>query len=183
MAVLAIVGVAVALSVARSKPSTSRNGLAALVNANLNRVRDGFTELGFHDVPGVSPSYSTDCTASATGEVKQFLIQHHCVKYAAVTLTARRQGVTAKVAISWVMMPTTSLAEQYQARTDQFGQGNPPGQALGFDGLCYASGPDGTTVWVEQIAPTGHRDVDREILQATAPGKLSSGYLQQHCVR
>jgi hypothetical protein len=44
-------------------------------------------------------------------------------------------------------MPTTTLASQYKARADKFGQGNPPGEPHAFTGLCYASGQNGATVW------------------------------------
>ncbi len=80
-------------------------------------------------------------------------------------------------------MPTAALASQYKATADAPHTGNPPGER-GFSGLCYASGQTGATVWTEQVRATEHMpvEIEREILQATAPRKPSAGYLQQHCI-
>jgi len=160
--------------------------LSVQVKADLNHAVAVLAALGFRSTRSTSPSTpsprnGTDCAASATGAVRQFLARHPCKEWASATLTARKQGAAAPVAITWVVMPTVALAGQYKARVDTFGQGNPPGESL-FDGLCYASGQDGATVWTEQVQP-GHLSVnaDREILQAAAPRELPRGYLQQHC--
>jgi hypothetical protein len=138
--------------------------------------------LGFRDTAHSINYSGTDCAAAATNEVRQFFIRHPCKEYASAIVTNSSQGITTKVAISWVTMPAPSLASQYKALTDTFGTGNPPGQPLTFDGRCYASGQNGTTVWAEQVEPTGQVYADRKILQAAAPVTLTSGDLQ-HCIR
>jgi len=156
------------------------------VKADLTQAIAALAGLGFHSARGVNssnPSYGTDCARSATGEVGQFLTRHPCKEYASATLTSRRQGTTAQVAMSWVVMPTATLASQYKAKADAPQQGNPPGEPPAFNGLCYASGQNGATVWTAQVQPTGHVNADREILQAAAPSRLTQSYLQQHCIR
>lgn len=162
--------------------SGGSDGLSVQVNADLRQAVALLTALGFRGTP--NPSYGAGCAGSATGGVGQFLARHPCKEYASATLTARKQGATAQVVISWVVMPDASLAGQYKAEADAPLNGNPPGESLGFDGRCYASGQDGATVWTEQVQPTGPLSVsaERQILQAAAPGKLTPGYLQQHCI-
>lgn len=163
-----------------------RNSLTVQVKADLNQVVAALAALGFHSERSTgapSPSYATNCAKAATGGVKQFLTRYPCKEYTTANLTARRQGATAQVAITWLVMPTPAQAGQYKAEADTPGQGNPPGESA-FNGRCYASGQDGATVWTEQVEPTGNLPVntDRQILQAGAPGKLAPGYLQQHCI-
>jgi hypothetical protein len=154
------------------------------VKADISQAIAGLAQLGFHSLRSVSssnPSYHTDCAQSATGGVRQFLTRYHCKEYTNDTLTARKQGTTAKVSITWVEMPTSTLAERYKTIVDKFGQGNPPGEPPSFSGFCYASGQNGPIVWAEQVQPTGNLNADREILQASAPKNLATGYLQEHC--
>jgi hypothetical protein len=137
---------------------------------------------GTHSITATNPSYGTACAAAATGKVKQFLTHHPCKEYASAHLTAHTHGDVAQVTISWVALPTTSLANQYKVTADTPQRGNPPGQSPTFNELCYASGQNGTVVWTEQVEPTGNVSADRQTLQAAAPAKLSPAYLQQHCV-
>ncbi len=166
-----------------SGPGNHRS-LSVEVKADLSHAIVALIALGYRSVIP-QPSPSRDCAASATGNVRQFLTRHSCKEYASTTLTAYKQEGGAQVAISWVVMPTTALAEQYKTEADTPGQGNPPEQSPNYNGLCYASGQDGATVWTEQLQPTGHLTVsaDRKILQAAAPVKhLTTAYMQQHCV-
>jgi hypothetical protein len=103
-------------------------------------------------------------------------------EYAIASIRAHRQDTSAQVAISWVVMPTPALATQYKHMVDERYRGNPPGESAAFNGLCYASGQNGETVWVDQVQPTGHINADQEILQVMAPTKLSPSYLDIHCV-
>jgi hypothetical protein len=187
---LAAAGVAVAVTIGvltftgtfSGSATGGSNSLSVQVNVDLNQAVAVVSALGFGGTR--SATYGTGCTDIATGRVSQFLAHHPCKEYASATLMAHRQGATAQVAVDWVVMPTAALAGQYKAIADKKGQGNPPGESLAFNGLCYASGQDGPTVWTEQVQPTGHLSVndDREILQSAAPGKLPPGYLQQHCI-
>jgi hypothetical protein len=154
------------------------------VKADLTHAVAALIALGYRSVVP-QPSPSRDCAGSATGNVRQLLTRHPCKEYASTTLTAYRHGGSAQIAISWVVMPTAALAEQYKAEADTPGQGNPPEQSPNYNGLCYASGQDGATVWTEQLQPTGHLTVsaDQKLLQAAAPAKhLTAVYLQQHCI-
>jgi hypothetical protein len=167
----------------------SAGNLSVQVKADLNEAVASLATLGFRGTRSAnsgmpSPSYGRACAASATGGVRQFLARHLCKEYASAMLTALRQGASAQVAISWVLMPTVALAAQYKAEADAPLSGNPPGESLAFSGLCYASGQNGATVWTEQVEPIGplRINVERQILQAAAPGKLAAGYLRQHCV-
>jgi hypothetical protein len=78
-------------------------------------------------------------------------------------------------------MATASLTSQYKNLVAERHTGNPPGEPANFNGLCYASGHDEDAAWVAQVQPTGHVTVDRQILQAIAPAKLSASYLRMHC--
>jgi hypothetical protein len=71
---------------------------------------------------------------------------------------------------------------EYKVLIDLRYKGNPPGQSTDFDGLCYASGVDGDSAWAAQVQPTGQVSVDRQILKSVVPVKLSTSYLEGHCV-
>jgi hypothetical protein len=172
---------AVVVGVSLGASAGSGDSLTVQVKADLTEAIAALAKIGFRSTPSTSPSSGTACAASATGEVRQFLMRYPCKEYASTTLMARRQGATAQVVISWVVMPTLTLAEHYKTKADAPQLGNPPGEPLAFNGLCYASGQNGATVWTEQVQPTGHVNTDREVLQAAAPRKLTLSYLQQHC--
>jgi hypothetical protein len=79
-------------------------------------------------------------------------------------------------------MPTPSLASVYKTVVDAYGTGNPPGASSAFDGRCYASEQQDSTVWTVEVQPIGNPDIDQAILQAAAQRKFSSAYLSEHCV-
>jgi hypothetical protein len=177
-----------AISAVLGGSSTGRKGLSVQVKADLNKALSDLAVLGFRNTrsPNSStsgPNYRTDCAKSATGRVRQFLSRHPCKQYATATRTVAKRGATALVAFSWVEMPTATLAGRYKVKVDAYNTGNPPGVSLAFNGLCYTSGQHGATVWTVEVRPTGHVNVDREILQAAAQAKLSPNYLRQHCIR
>lgn len=163
--------------------------LSVQVKANLNQIATDLATLGFRAIrsitPAPEPSYSTNCAGSATGGVRQFLTRHPCKEYATATLITHKRGNKAKVAITWVVMPTKALARQYKHQAGKPGGGNPPGQPPAFNGLCYASGQNGPTVWAEQVQTTGPLSLHakRKILQSAALRKLSREYLQVHCTQ
>jgi hypothetical protein len=167
--------------------SNHGNDLSVQVNIGLNSAIDKLSSLGFGgrqiSNSGTSGlSHPTDCATSATGLVRQFLARHPCVQYAAVVYTATRQGTSTQVAFSWVEMPAASLATQYKDEVDTYGTGNPPGVSPAFNGHCYASGQQDSTVWTVWVLPTGDINVDQTILQAAAQRTFPSAYLQKHCV-
>lgn len=167
--------------------NNSSSDLSVQVNVDLNRTIDALSSLGFGgrriSTSGTSgSSYRTGCAESATGLVRQFLTHHPCEQFSAETWTITRQDATAQVAFSWVEMPSASLAGQYKAEVDTYSTGNPPGVSMAFDGRCYASDQQGSTVWTVEVQPTGNAKVDRGILQAATKRSLSPYYLRKHCV-
>lgn len=165
--------------------SPSGGSLSVQVNVDLGKAVSALLALKFagHSNSGTSlANYRADCAESASGQVKQFLTRHPCKQYGAETWTITRQDAKAQVAFSWVEMPTASLAGQYKAVVDAYSTGNPPGVSSAFNGRCYASGQQDSTVWAVEVQPTGNVRVDQEILQAAAPRNLPADYLQRHCV-
>jgi hypothetical protein len=184
-----VVGTVGGLAVTGNLSSSSNQGndLSVQVNIGLNTAIDKLSSLGFGgrqiSNSGTSGlSHRTDCAKSATGLVRQFLTRHPCEQYAAFVYTATRQGATTQVAFSWVEMPAASLAIQYKDEVDTYGKGNPPGVSPVFNGHCYASGQQDSTVWTVWVLPTGNINIDRTILQAAAQRKFPAAYLQKHCV-
>jgi hypothetical protein len=170
-----------------SSPSDGSGGLSVQATFDLNKAVSALGGLGFGGkvVAGVGVPYGNDptnCAESATGQVKVFLTHYPCRQYAADTWSITRQDSSTYVVFAWTEMPITPLADRYKALVDKFGSGNPPGVSPFFNGLCYASGQQGATVWTVEVHPTGNPDVDPKILQAAAPQELPMAYLTKHCV-
>jgi hypothetical protein len=170
-----------------SSPSDGSSGLSVQTNVDLNKAISALSGLGFGGklVSSVGTSGTSDpttCAENATGQVREFLTHYPCEQYAADTWAITRQGSTTNVVFAWVEMPTTPLASRYKAVVDTYGTGNPPGVSSAFNGRCYASGQQGSTVWTVEVQPTGNLNVDRTILQAAAQQELSLAYLAKHCV-
>lgn len=159
-------------------------GASVEISADLNQAVAALAVIGVHTARVVKSG--TDCARTSTGALQSFFIRHPCQKLTLAELTAQNQRTAARIAISWVTMPSISLALQYKSMADAYGTGNPPEPAGAptFNGLCYASGLSGATVWITQVQPIGHASVpiDGEILRDTAPGKISPGYVKQHCI-
>lgn len=170
-----------------SASSNGGNDLSVQVDFDLNKAISALSSLGFggrriSNLGTSGASHVTDCAKGTTRQVKKFLTRNRCKQYAANTWTITRQGGTAEVAFAWVEMPTASLAGQYKAVVDTYGTGNPPGVSSAFNGRCYASGQQDSTVWTVEVRPTGNLNFDRMVLQAAAQRKLSPDYLGIHCV-
>jgi hypothetical protein len=168
-------------------PASGASHLSTQVNVDLEGTITTLSSLGFGvrdaSKPGVSGFLrSTDCAGSASGLVAKFFTLHPCEQFIAETWTITRQGITTLVAFSWVEMTTTTLAGQYKAVVDIYGTGNPPGASSAFNGLCYASDQQGSTVWTVEVKTTGQAKLDQGILQDAVEGDLSENYLQKHCV-
>lgn len=182
LTITAAVGAVVVSASLGGGSGPKRDSLSVQVKVDLTQTVATLASLEFHTVHA-RPKYGTSCAASATGDVKNFLENNLCKEYASTIFTARRERITTKITISWVVMGSVRLARKYKAIAGIPRKGNPPGQPpLIFNGFCYASGRNGATVWSEQVKPTGSPSTDQEILQAAAPVKLSVGYLQQHCI-
>jgi hypothetical protein len=195
-AITIAIGGTVAITESLGGSGSGGKSLSVQVKVDLNNALRELAALGFH-IPVRSHSSSTpspsnartDCARSATGEVRRFLAHYHQCKDASVVWTTSGHGVTTRVVISLVVMPTRHLAGAYKKLADTPYKsrmphpGNPPGEPRAFfDGNCYASGENGATVWTEQVQPTGQVKIDQEILKRAAPAKLSPGYLKIHCV-
>jgi hypothetical protein len=170
-----------------NESANGSNNLSVNVDLDLNKAVGSLSSLRFGGRQisslGISgASHPTDCAQSATGQVRQFLTRYPCKQFATSIWTITRQGATAQVVFSWVEMPTTSLAGQYKIVVDTYRTGNPPGIPATFNGRCYASGQQDSTVWTVEVQPTGKLNIDRMILQAAAQSKLSPDYLGKHCV-
>jgi hypothetical protein len=158
--------------------------LAALAKLSLGKLPSASSARSVGIQPKASssnPTYGTDCAKTATKEVKQFLTSHSCKEYATALLTEHEQTMDAHVAMTWVVMPSTALATTYKSKADRYRYGNPPGEPPAFNGRCYASGQNGSTIWTEQVQPTGRPAVDQAVLHASAPVNLSTEYLREHC--
>ena len=178
----AVVTIVLYLSLGGS--SSGGDDLTVQVRTDLAQVIAVLTRLGFHSTHRTissADSHSNKCARSATGEVQAFLSNHRCKGYVSIILAAHRKGIDTKVVVTWVVMPRVRWASQYKTWANKYGKGNPPGEPIAFNGHCYASRQNGKEVWTEQVQPTGNTNIDREILQAAAPNKLSLSYLQVHC--
>jgi hypothetical protein len=169
-----------------SAPSDGSSGLSVQANVDLNKAISALSGLGFGGKPissaGTSASHPTSCAKNATGLVRQFLTNYSCEQYAADTWTITRQNSTTDVVFAWVEMPTPLLASRYKAVVDTYDTGNPPGVSSAFNGRCYVSRQQDSTVWTVEIQPTGNVNIDRAILQAAAQQELPLANLAKHCV-
>jgi hypothetical protein len=104
----------------------------------------------------------TNCAAHSYGQVERFFQSSPCKWLARAYLAVSdSHGDAILVAISWVDMSNTALAEKYKMLVDRFQTGNVtelsretgPYQKVAFSGMFYASGIDGTAVWNAQAQP------------------------------
>jgi hypothetical protein len=167
-----------------SSSSADSSGLAVNVNLDLKTSIAALSSLGFggRQISVSGTSAREDCAARATGLVREFLAHHPCEYYEAQSWTITRQSSTGEVAFSWVEMPTVSLARQFKAEVDAYGTGNPPGISAAFNGRCYTSDRQSSTIWTVEVQPTGNVTADRRILQSAIGKDLPAIYLRRHCV-
>jgi hypothetical protein len=184
-----VAGTVGGLAVTGSFDASTNGGddLSVQVNVDLNNAISGLSSLQFGGrlISNVSTSGSTrptNCAENASGQVRQFLTHYPCKQFAAEKWAITRRSVTTQVVFSWVEMSTTVLAGQYKVLVDTYGTGNPPGVPTAFNGRCYASGQQDSTVWTVEVQPTENLNIDRIILQAAVKTKLSPDYLDKHCV-
>jgi hypothetical protein len=180
-ATVAITAGAVTFTVTRGSSASASDSFSVQINIDLKKVVADLGELGFTGEGHTSGS-PQNCSQNSTKDVKLFLAKNPCKEYAVTLVKVHKKGIPAQAVITWVVMPTPSLTSQYKKLVDKRYEGNPPGQPANFNGTCYASGLDGDAAWVAQVQPTGHIVVDRQILQAIAPMKLSTSYLGIHCI-
>lgn len=178
-----IIAGAVAFIVTRGSSAGANDGISVQADHDLKKVIADLPKLGFAgNVPRSGASeVPQNCSQDSTGDVKRFLTQNPCKEYAVTMINLHQPGISTQAVISWVVMTTPSLTSQYKKLADGRHRGNPPGQPAHFNGRCYASGQNGDATWVAQVKPTRHIAVDRQILQAVAPVKLSASYLRVHC--
>jgi hypothetical protein len=173
---------AVTIDIAASGSSAdASSGITIQANLSLKQVVAALEKLQFAGTYIAQPTGS-NCAQSASGDVRQFLTLRPCKESAISSISMHKQGVSTQAAVSWVVMSSPALASQYKSIVDKSDKGNPPGESTTiFDGLCYASGQSGETVWAAQVQPTGQVSADQKILQAVAPATLTASYLKVHC--
>lgn len=118
--------------------------------------------------------FDTDCAAHSYGKVHYFFMLHPCnlLSRAAFILRDKHQDAIL-VAISWVSMPSATLAKQYKTLVDTWRTGNVtelsreigPYKNVRFTGKNYTSGRDGETVWNAQGQPA-LRPMDITVIKA-----------------
>jgi len=176
-----------AVSSTLNASSAGSSELSIEVKVDLKQTISALESLGFGGRQAaasgtIGSGQRTECAGRSTGQVRKFLTHHHCEQSQAQTWVINRRGVPARVALSWVEMPTVSLARRYEAVVDTYGTGNPPGVSSAFDGRCYASGLQGSTVEAVEVQATGNAKADQYILKSAAPWSIAPDYLQNHCV-
>jgi hypothetical protein len=161
------------------------DSVSVQANINFSQVVTELPKLGFAGrvTQNAASDSSQNCSQASTGDVQQFFAKNPCKEFAVTLTKLHNLQVATQAVITWVVMPTLSLTLQYKSLVDLRYTGNPPGQSADFPGLCYASGVSGDSVWAAQVQPTGQISVDQQILQAVAPAKLSTSYLDNHCIK
>lgn len=107
----------------------------------------------------LSSKFDSDCTTHSYGKVHEFLVANPCKWLARAYVQVGDSEVL--VAVSWVGMPNTSLAEKYKRVVDTPGAGNVTElsrktklyRKIKYAGSAHSSGIDGTAVWNVQVRP------------------------------
>jgi len=186
-ATIAIGGVSIGLKVSSSSGGTS-SGSSSVdgegqpsvrvstgdVQASLKRTTVTLSASGYGGYYLV-PEFDSNCASHSYGKVQDFFRSNPCkwLARAYIVLREHNQGL-ALVAISWVDMPTLSLAMEYKHMVDAPGTGNitelsresGPYRNVIFNGNDYLSGIIGTAVWNVQVQPidSASADVLKKIL-------------------
>jgi hypothetical protein len=174
---------AITFTLTRGGSAGADDSVSVQANVDFSQLMTELPKLGFAgSVPRDAGSDSSqNCSQASTGEVQKFLAKNPCKEYAVTLVKLHDQQVATQAVVTWVVMPTSKLTLQYKDLIDLRYKGNPPGQSADFDGICYASGVYADSAWAAQVQPTGHVSVDRRILQAVVPVKLSTSYVDDHC--
>jgi hypothetical protein len=112
----------------------------------------------------MAQAFDDNCAAHSYGQVQNFFRSNPCkwLARAYIVLHQNKQD-SVLVAISWVDMPTLSLALEYKRLVDVPGTGNITELSresgsyrnIVFTGHNYVSGIVGTAVWNVQVQPIG----------------------------
>jgi hypothetical protein len=144
------------------------------VQASLKRTTVALSASGYGGYYLV-PQFDSNCASHSYGKVQDFFRSNPCKWLARAYIVVREhnQGL-ALVAISWVDMPTLSLAMKYKHMVDAPGTGNITELSresgayrnVIFNGNDYLSGIIGTSVWNVQVQPidSAPADVLKKIL-------------------
>lgn len=113
-----------------------------------------------------------DCVAHSYGKVREFFREQPCVALHRAWFEVRdgKRGLVL-VAVSWVEMPDTRSAREFQELVDTHGTGNVtelsreqgPHRRVRFTGQYYVSRRDGTTVMNAQAEPIGRAALAAEL--------------------
>jgi len=111
----------------------------------------------------------TNCAVNSYGKVQKFFQSHPCESLArAYIQTGELDQGSILVAIAWVEMPNTTLAETYKHLVDRRDSGNVTElshetklyKLISYSGSVYASGIYGNAVWNVEIKPVFPTAVD-----------------------
>ena len=132
------------------------------VQASLKGTEATLTASGFGGY--LVPGFDENCSSHSYGKIQSFFRSHPCrwLARAYIVLNVPKQDAML-IAISWVDMPTSSLAEQYKHLMDKPGTGSVTElsretgsyQNIAFTENYHLSGIIGTIVWNVQVQPIG----------------------------
>jgi len=138
------------------------DGSTLNVQTNFKQATVALSASGFGGY--IVPAFDKNCASRSYGQVQNFFRSNPCKWLARAYIVVRqnKQDVVL-VAISWVDMPTPSLAMDYKHLVDTQGTGNitelsresGPYRNVVFTGNNYLSGIIGTAVWNVQVQPIG----------------------------
>lgn len=150
---------AAASGAAAVRPTATLN---AQVTLDLNVTKAALIASGYGVDAQASPA--KNCAIDSYGAIHSFFVAHSCVWLARISLAVKKgSNPLILVAISWVDMPSTSLAIRYRRLVDMPDTGNVtelsrqigPYKQVRYSGLLYESGRYGTEVWNAEVQPTG----------------------------
>lgn len=138
------------------------NGSTVNVQAKFTHATATLSASGFGGY--IIPAFDDNCESHSYGHVQGFFKSNPCKWLARAYIVVHETKQDAVlVAISWVDMPTLSLAMDYKRLVDKPDTGNinelsresGPYRIVVFNGDYYQSGIVGTAVWNVQVQPVG----------------------------
>ncbi|MDN3356725.1 hypothetical protein [Actinomadura sp. DC4] len=150
--------VAVTLPPGGHAPKQARvQAIPAVAEAGFRRSETTLAAAGYRTV--LAKKLDTECAANSYGRVRAFFRRHPCDWLARAYLQIGESEIL--VAISWVGMPSASLAGEYKHLIDTPGAGGVTELSravklyryLDYASSAHTSGNGGTAVWNVQVRP------------------------------
>lgn len=147
---------------ASARSSTGSSGQARATSRETTQVVTRLRRLE-KVVDQLNSASDDNCADHATGQVREFFVEHPCTALFRALFELRDHGrPVLRVAVAWVDMPDADQAAQYQQIIDRDGTGTvrplTPDRRrddANFDGIAYASSRDGVSVAIAQAEPVG----------------------------